>query len=147
MKALSRVCGLKPYQWWWQLEEENEDCDHHLDSNIVPQTTLCTFADPDCDSNCTAVVMAMALTWHDYSSSLCVLNAKCCPWQCSHQPSGLAVLCVFNYLADWIRPTPTLTRLLYLIGCYRQNRHIHSLDCCLWLLICQSGLFVLNGVE
>lgn len=73
------------------LEEDNEDYEHHVDSNRavivpqMPQMTLCTFAGfwaflggrgADCESKCTAAVMAIALNWQEYSS---VLNAECRP--------------------------------------------------------------------
>lgn len=53
-----------------------------------------------------------------------------------------AVLCVFNYSADWIRPSLTLTRHPHLIGCYRPNRCTHPLACDAWFV--RVAFLVLN---
>lgn len=45
-----------------------------------------------------------------------------------------AVLCVFNYSADWIKSSLTLTCLPYLIRCYWRNQHTHPLACDVWFL-------------
>lgn len=62
------------------------------------------------------------------------LCAKCWMPALTMQPSAIsaAVLCVFNYSADWIRSSTTLTRPLHLIGCYRQTQHMHPLACDVW---------------
>lgn len=124
----------------WYLEED-ADYGHCVDNKVIIIVLLITLRNhsvaPDCDCNCVKAASAIALAWHDYCYKLNAIP--------DNAAIRAAVLCVFNYSADWIRPTLTLTHHPHLTGCYRINQHIHPLACYVWFV--RVAFLVLNGFE